>query len=239
MDERALALDEEQLSAPLDAFDDELLRRAGEEVRRRPRRRRSPSRRSRSRLSGRDELRREARAPRRAVELERDGHLPDRAVGADRQHDRRAELQVRAGRDVQVGGRLAQVAQPDAVPRRELAQLGIVGEELVQAVLDVEAFAIALFEQLAPGRREAAALRRDADERGRRLEAERLVDRADDRDPVLRLARLRRVEDRDDAVARRTRGPRARSCRSGGRPRSPRRGSGTASRTPSPGSSGG
>ena len=61
-----------------------------------------------------------------AVELERDGHLPDRAVGADREHDPRRHLEVRAGRDVQPVGRLAQVAQLDAVPRGELDQLGVV-----------------------------------------------------------------------------------------------------------------
>ena len=41
---------------------------------------------------------------------------------------------------------------------------------------------------------------RDPDERRRRAEAERVVDRADDRDPVLRLPRPLGVEDRDDLV---------------------------------------
>ena len=89
-------------------------------------------------LAGRHEHRSEAAALRLAVELERDGHLPDRAVGADREDDPRGELEVRAGRDVQTVGRLAQVAQLDTVARRELDQLGVVLEVLVQAVLDVE-----------------------------------------------------------------------------------------------------
>ena len=138
------------------------------------------------------------RARRGPVELERDGHLPDRAVGADREHVPRRLLEVRAGGDVQVRGRPAQVAQLDAVPRGERAQLLVVAQELVQAVLDVQAARDGRPQQLAPRGREAAALGGDADERRRRLEAERLLDRADDRDAALRLPRPRRVEDRDD-----------------------------------------
>ena len=79
------------------------------------------------------------RARAAGVELERDGHLPDRAVGADGEHDLRAVRQVLAGRRVEAGGRLAQVAELDAVPRGERRELGVVGDELVQAALDVEA----------------------------------------------------------------------------------------------------
>ena len=114
--------------------------------------------------------------------------------------------------------------------RGELAQLGIVGEELVQAVLDVEAVLDAGAQQLAPRGREAAALRRDADERRRRPERQRLLDgRRRSGTPSSRLPGARRVEDRDDVVAAGSGGRRASSCRSAGRPRSPRRGSGTAS----------
>ena len=77
-------------------------------------------------------------------------------------------------------------------------ELRVVREELVQAVLDVQAGGDAALEQLAPGRREAAALGRDADDRGRRPEGERVVHRGDDRDAALRLPRARRVEERDD-----------------------------------------
>ena len=98
------------------------------------------------------------------------------------------------------GGRPAQVAELDAVSRSELGQLRVVGDELVQAVLEIEALRDAALQQLAPRGREAATLRRDADERGRRVEAERVVDAPDDRDAVVRLSRARRVEDRDDRL---------------------------------------
>ena len=78
------------------------------------------------------------RLPRLEVELDRDRLLPDRAVGADGEDDRRVDLEVRAGRDVEALGRLPQVAQLDAVLARERRQLGIVGDELVQPALDVE-----------------------------------------------------------------------------------------------------
>ena len=58
----------------------------------------------------------------------------------------------------------------------ERAQLRVVRDELVQPVLDVEAGADRLREQSAPGGREAAALRRDADERGVRLVREPIGD---------------------------------------------------------------
>ena len=79
----------------------QLLGRAGDEVgddrvdRDPPPRDRDPG------LPGRHELACDAAPARLAVELERDAHLPDRAVGADGQHDPRSVRQVRAGRDVQ------------------------------------------------------------------------------------------------------------------------------------------
>ena len=45
-----------------------------------------------------------------AVELERDRHLPDRAVRADGQHDRAVDLEVRAGRHVEAGRRAPEIA---------------------------------------------------------------------------------------------------------------------------------
>ena len=101
----------------------------------------------------------------------------------------RRHLEVLAGRHVQIRRRPAQVAQLDAVLPRELDELGVGGEELVQAVLDVEPVRDARADQFAERRREAAAGGRDADERGGRLEAERVVDRADDREALLRLPR--------------------------------------------------
>src|SRR5205823_12238404 len=201
MQKRALTLDPEQV-APAGAFDYKTLGRAGEKVgdhrvdRDPPPRDRDPG------LAGRDEDRAQTTRLRLAVELERDGHLPDRAVRADREHDLRVELEVLPRRDVQVGRRLAQVAELDAVPARELDEPRVVGEELMQAVLDVEPLGHARAQQLTPGRGEAASLRGDADESSRRVEAERVVDATHHRDAVLGLTRALRVEDRDRGMRR-------------------------------------
>ena len=69
----------------------------------------------------------------------------------------------------------------------------------MQAALDVEAARDAQAEELPPGGRKASTGRGYADERGCGLERECLVDRADDREPVLG-PRPPRVEDRDDVV---------------------------------------
>ena len=106
--------------------------------RRRRRRPRSPTPRSRSPSARSARTPRRARAARLEVELDRDGLLADRAVRADGEDDLGVDLEVRAGRDVQPLGRLAEVAQLDAVLARELGQLGVLGDELVQAALDVE-----------------------------------------------------------------------------------------------------
>ena len=77
----------------------------------------------------------------------------------------------------------SQVAQLDAARRRELAKLGVVREELVQPVLDVEAgSSMQPLQDLDPRRREPPALRGDADERRRRLERQRILDGPDDRE---------------------------------------------------------
>ena len=68
----------------------------------------------------------------------------------------------------------------------------------MQAVLEVQSLREAALQQLAPRGREAAALGRDADDRGRRTEGECLVHRGDDRDAALRLPRARRVEEGHD-----------------------------------------
>ena len=79
----------------------------------------------------------------------------------------------------------------------ERDQLGILGDELVQAALEVEARFDRLLQELAPGRREASSLRGDADERRGRAVLEGVRDRSDDRDALVGLARSLRVEDRD------------------------------------------
>ena len=84
MEKRALSLDPEHLAALLDAFDHELLRRPGDEVRDDRVDRQPPAGDRDPRLSRWRELARVAEPPRLGVELERDRHLPDRTVGADR-----------------------------------------------------------------------------------------------------------------------------------------------------------
>ena len=147
-------------------------------------------------LAGGHEDGREPSPPCLEVELERHRLLADRAVGADGVHDRRPVGEVRAGGDADVLRRAAQVAQPDPVPAGGLGELRVVGEERVQACLDVHPVRDRRQEDLAPGRVERAAGRRDADDRGRRPKGQRVRDASDDRDPLVRLARPRRVEDR-------------------------------------------
>src|SRR5207253_1910551 len=83
VEDRALPLDPEQLTAAGDALEDEPLRRAGDEVRDDRVDREPPAGDRHAGLPRRDELARETAAPRLRIELERDRHLPDRAVRAD------------------------------------------------------------------------------------------------------------------------------------------------------------
>src|SRR5204863_6493012 len=117
MDERALPLHPEELAAARASFDDEAFGRAGDEVRDDRIDGYPPPRDRDARLAGRDEDRAQAAPPRFEIELARDGHLPDRAIGADREDDRRVDLEVRAGRGREIRGRAAQVAQLDAALR--------------------------------------------------------------------------------------------------------------------------
>ena len=84
----------------------------------------------------------------------------------------------------------------------EAAQLGIVADELVQPALEVEPGADRVLQELAPRRREAAALSRDADGRGGGPVHERFLNGGDDRNLAIGLPRALRVEDRDDRVRR-------------------------------------
>src|SRR5581483_12387868 len=98
MEDRALSLDPQQLAAPAASLDDEALGGAGDEVGDHrvdgdpPAGDRDPG------LSRRNEDRPLAAAPRLEVELERDGHLPDRAIRADGEHDRAGHVEDLAGR---------------------------------------------------------------------------------------------------------------------------------------------
>ena len=105
------------------------------------------------------------------------------------------------GRDVQPLRRLAQVAQRRRRGARRAAPAP--GRRSMNSCSPFSTSSPArdrVAQQLAPLGREAPARGRDADERGRRLEAERLVDRADDREAALGLPRPLRVEQRDDVA---------------------------------------
>ena len=160
------------LAAPLDALDDELLGGAGDEVGDDRVDRDPPARDRDPRLAGRHELAADAAAARLAVELER-----RRSSSRSRSRSRRSRIdvapcvEVLAGRHVQTREAACAGRAARRRARARAPQLGVVGDELVQAVLDVEPGRDAVLQQLAPRRREAPALRRDADERGRRLEA--------------------------------------------------------------------
>ncbi len=99
--ERALALDEQQLAATPRALDDEPLGGSGEEVGDDRVDSDPPAGDRDARLPGRDEDRVEAARSRLEVELDGDGLLADRAVGADGEDDLRVDLEIRSGRDVQ------------------------------------------------------------------------------------------------------------------------------------------
>ena len=124
------------------------------------------------------------------VELDGDGLLPDRAVGADGEDDLGRDLEVLACGDAELGRRLPEVTQLDAVLPGETAQLGVVADELVQPAFEVEPRADRVLQELAPGGREAAALGRDADGRRGRPVGERFVDGGDDRDLAVALPAL-------------------------------------------------
>ncbi len=82
----------------------------------------------------------------------------------------------------------------------ELGQLGILGDELVQAALHVETICDATLQELAPCLRKSPSLRRDTDHGDRWLEGEGILDGSHDGDAFVRLSRTGRVENRDDRV---------------------------------------
>ena len=203
MQERALPLDEQQLAAAARTLQDERFARRRRGSPTPQRRRRSPTPQSRSR-SGRSGTNSEAiaAAARLAVELERDRHLPDRAVGADGEHDRAVELEVRAGRDVEArrAGGAGRAARRRGWRRARRARGRRRGTRAGRS------------RRRARARRSRAAARARPAGSGRPRWRRRRArwsartrsassTRADDRDPLVRLARPRRVEDRHDGVA--------------------------------------
>ena len=170
--DRPLALDPQQLAAALGPFDDEPLGGARDEVRDDGVDRDPPAGDRDPGLAGRHEQRAEAARARLEVELERDGHLPDRAVGADGEDDRRRH--ARGSRPSRSRGRAAagagRAARPRAAPRAR-ASSGSSARKTCSPFSTSSPCAMQTLRMLDPRGREAAALRGDADERGVRLEA--------------------------------------------------------------------
>src|SRR3954463_13675082 len=200
VEDRALPFDPQQVAA-LAALDDQALGRARQEIRHDGVHRDSPAGDRNTCLTRGNEDGLQAAPACLEVELADRGHLSDRAVRAHRQDNRRVDLEILTGRSAQVGRRLAQVSELDAVLPRELGQPGNVPQTHVQAVLEIEAVRDAALQQLLPIARKAAPLGDDADQCRIRLEGEGLVDRADDRHAVLRLSGTLRVEHRNNVVA--------------------------------------
>ena len=208
--ERALPLDDHPVAARL-AVLDQPLDRALEEVGRHPVHRDPPALDHHPGLARGDEHDRSAGGLGDAPQLEGDGHLPDRAVRADREQDPLARQVSAPDRGVHALRRAPEVDQPDARRPGGLRQLRVVGEEGVQAGQDVEAGADRGQDHGPPVVGELAARGRDADQEpvGLGQEPERVVQRADDRDVVAaRIAEplpdvvpgLGRVDDRDHLV---------------------------------------
>src|SRR6266446_3448108 len=105
MEDRALSLDPEELSAAPASLDDEPLCGSGDEVGDNRVDSDPPPRDGDARLARRHEDRLLAASARLQVELERDRHLPDRAVGADREHDRAGDVEYLARRGGEIGRR--------------------------------------------------------------------------------------------------------------------------------------
>ena len=242
--ERALAFDEQELATALDAFDDQPLCSTGNEVGNDRVDGDPPSRDRHAGLPGGHEHGAQPTGPRLAVELERDGHLPDRAVRADREHDPRrvppgSPRWARSALPAGGAGRAARLRSARPARRARDRRRGTRAGRSPRA---------------APGRIQARTSSRHAggkrppagatpDDRGRRPEAQRPVDVGHDRHAVLGLPRARRVQDRDDVARVGSAGRRASSSPSAGRPRRLPRGAAAASQssssTPSPGSSDG
>jgi hypothetical protein len=70
----------------------------------------------------------------------------------------------------------------------------------VEPALDVETRGDRCLQEVAPGGRKPAALRRHADDRNRRLVPECVIDRRDDGDPVVIGAGSLRVDDRNHRI---------------------------------------
>ena len=113
MRERALALDEQELATSSPTLDHEALRRSGDEVGDDRIDGDAPAGDRDPRLPGRDELRCDASSAGRPIELQRDRHLPDRAVRSDGEHAMRRDADVLTQRAVEIGRGPTQISKLD------------------------------------------------------------------------------------------------------------------------------
>ena len=201
MEQRALALDDQQLAAA--AWPSTTSRSAAPAMKSATTASTEiPSRRSRCRLSRRHELGRDASPLRLAVELERDGHLPDRAVGADGQHDlapapRGSRRSARSGRAAACAGRAARRRARARARRARRRRSG------TRAVRSRRRARSRCSSGSARGTPAGNGLPRSRRRRARSSDrSERLVHRADDREALLGLPRARGVEQRHDLLRR-------------------------------------
>ena len=172
--ERALALDPQDRAVAAAARGPRRRapRRRRRRSRTRPGRRRSPTRRSRCPVwpvgtnTDASPRRRASRSSSRQTVI-----LPEGAVGPDREHRVGGDVEVRAGGNVEAVGDAAQVAQRDAGQGGRVGDLGVLGQELVQAALDVEPELDRPQDAAPEDRRQLAARGRDADQERRRAVA--------------------------------------------------------------------
>ena len=170
-----------------------------------------------------------APAPCREVELQRDGLLADRAVGADGEHDRRRHLRFSPVGTSRSAGGLRRSRSSTPCSAASSASSGSSEMNSWRPLSTSSPLRDPVLQQLAA--RRAGSVRPASRRRRRAVSGSNSmasVDAGDDRYPLVGLPRPRRVEDRDHRVAGRSGRCRAPSCRSAGRRSSPQRGSGTA-----------
>ena len=156
-------------------------------------------------LSRRDELNAFARAAQPRHDLERCGHLPDRGIRPDGEHDPRALAPHAMAADRQVPRRFAQLAHVRAAALRRGRELGIGEDPLVQSVPHIDAAHQRTRERGTIPIGDATAGGGSADEQDRRAARQRVFyarndgHALSDADTFRRvLPRPRRVDDGDD-----------------------------------------
>ena len=207
MVDRALALDDDPVSARL-ALLDQPLHGAIREVADDPIDGHAPALDHHPGLAGRDHGRRRAVAPRGRDQLQGHGHLADRAVGPDRQDHPLARAMTPPDGGLHPVGRPAVVDQASAGRRGRRRELRVIAEELMQPGVDIEARPDRLEDRRPPRRRQPPARRGDPDQQPVRPDraVERLVERrgeghVEGRQEFAQVAaRHRRIEDRHDLV---------------------------------------